>query len=747
MHFHYGLGVGHVYSHEARIPECPCSAQEAPHPVPQTTPQSSKCSERDETLVETSNWQAPADNDDEGDEEEDHVGVEELNFFEQEQNGSSESLVEALDEMFTDHCYILYTPSDGVGHQYDLWLLLASPIENYSLISGSQFTCLRRPITRFWWPIYQSLAITTGHDLMIPDLRQSLAIAISFIGPSNFVLPPSSLITMQALPPAPIYVYLSKRKQAFRLVQLPLFIGFAEHLFLIGYLAHIYRQISPLYCAEFAPDLVLPTVGVLAIAQQGDVVFHTVFEKEAGDGDFLWNVNTAFCSPNFRGLGSALWPVTLLSHHSIIFNAALFPYGDSAPAPVLHISHLPSTELDEVVPDGSILPAPLAATAPLPHVSQAPALPSTDEVFPYEPMAPAPLVAAEAAPHLHMSQASVLPSTDKVFPYGPMPFAPLAAIEAAPLLHISSAPPSINKQSVYTLYYPSITSFNGYTENSSDHPLVTAAPAGSIEDLMVVFHQALIWKGVDVKLESDLRVAISAALGKYLWNHVLFLTKCLYLGSLWVGVANPFNLSEPAGRRLISTCLLMAIDLDCTTLQYLEDNPVIVKGQETSPVRWNTLRLTFCNHIENRTSEMRKAVRACILTPTGFSGSTMEEQNARVDYFFTLLLSTHRERVQQAITEIMELQLFKELLWIALFQLMNGLCKGNRDGRIADFFPEEIRGPNGLLQKGVVGTLLTIVHRGNQDVAFLKRRKCVSDGHKKPLSKDVPAKEATKTSE
>ncbi|KAG1721499.1 uncharacterized protein EDB91DRAFT_1088421 [Suillus paluster] len=664
MHFHYGLGVGHVYSHEAQIPECPCSAQEAPHPVPQTTPQSSEHSERDETLMETSNRQAPADNEDEGDKEEDHVGVEELDFFEQEQNGSSESLVEALDEMFTDYCNILYTPSDGTGHQYDLRLLLASPI-------------------------------------------------VSFIGPSNFVPPPSSLITMQALPPAPIYVYLSKRKQAFRLVQLPFvlvyhpsfssnllsqqpFVGFAEHLFLVGYLAHIYRQISPLYCAEFAPDLVLPTVGVLAIVQQGDVVFHTVFEKEAGDGDFLRNVNTAFCSPNFRGLGSALWPMSP------------FPYGYLPPAPVLHISHLPSTELDEVVPDGSILPAPLAATAPLPHVSQAPALPSTDEVFPYEPMAPAPLVAAEAAPHPHMSQASVLPSTDKVFPYGPMPFAPLAAIEAAPLPHISFAPPSINEQSVYTSYYPSITSFNGYTKNSSDHPLVTAAPAGSVEDLMVyfdtndilaeqlpqaVFHQALIWKGVDVKLESDLWVAISAALGKYLWNHVLFLTKCLYLGSLWVGVANPFNLSELAGRQLISTCLLMAIDLDCTTLQYLEDKLVIVKGQETSPVRWNTLRLTFCNHIENRTSEMHKAI------------------------------------------------------WASLFQPMNGLCKGNCDGRIADLFPEEIRGPNGLLQKGVVGTLLTIVHRGNQDVTFLKRRECVSDGHKKPLSEDVPTKEATKTSE
>jgi hypothetical protein len=102
MRFHYGLGVGHVYSHEAGIPRSP---RETPHPVPHTTQAESEHLEREEIPRETTNWQASADNEDEGIEEGGHIGVEELNFFEQERNGSTESLIEALDEMFNDHVF------------------------------------------------------------------------------------------------------------------------------------------------------------------------------------------------------------------------------------------------------------------------------------------------------------------------------------------------------------------------------------------------------------------------------------------------------------------------------------------------------------------------------------------------------------------------------------------------------------------------------------------------------------------
>ncbi|KAG1781190.1 hypothetical protein EV702DRAFT_1193370 [Suillus placidus] len=91
MCFHYGLGVGHVYSHEAKIPAR----------APNTAISAESEHSRREGPVETTNWPVSAENDEEGD----HVGVEELNAFEQERNGSTVSLIEALDDMFTCHVF------------------------------------------------------------------------------------------------------------------------------------------------------------------------------------------------------------------------------------------------------------------------------------------------------------------------------------------------------------------------------------------------------------------------------------------------------------------------------------------------------------------------------------------------------------------------------------------------------------------------------------------------------------------
>src|ERR1700692_193785 len=106
MRFHYGLGVGHVYSHEAKISER----------APNTATLAESGHSRREGPVQTTNWPVSAEDDEEGevaeegeeddDEEEgDHVGVEELDIFEQERNGSTASLVEALDDMFTSHVF------------------------------------------------------------------------------------------------------------------------------------------------------------------------------------------------------------------------------------------------------------------------------------------------------------------------------------------------------------------------------------------------------------------------------------------------------------------------------------------------------------------------------------------------------------------------------------------------------------------------------------------------------------------
>jgi hypothetical protein len=85
MRFHYGLGVGHVYSHEDALgpPPKPTSLDEAP------------CNE-----------QVGGDEDELEDEwEDDHTGVEEGELFDQEKNESSESVLEELDDMFVQHEY------------------------------------------------------------------------------------------------------------------------------------------------------------------------------------------------------------------------------------------------------------------------------------------------------------------------------------------------------------------------------------------------------------------------------------------------------------------------------------------------------------------------------------------------------------------------------------------------------------------------------------------------------------------
>jgi hypothetical protein len=90
MRFHYGLGVGHVYSHEPR--PCPITQATVHEPL-----------ESRETLSKSMHRRGPTDDDDDDEQGDDHdyVGAEELGFFDQGLDASTESLIQALDEMFT----------------------------------------------------------------------------------------------------------------------------------------------------------------------------------------------------------------------------------------------------------------------------------------------------------------------------------------------------------------------------------------------------------------------------------------------------------------------------------------------------------------------------------------------------------------------------------------------------------------------------------------------------------------------
>ncbi|KAG2141306.1 hypothetical protein DEU56DRAFT_755010 [Suillus clintonianus] len=90
MRHHYGLGVGHLYSHRAGVLESRSSALQ---PVSSTP-----ADENLESLMEHTH-RPHATADDAEEEDEDHVGVEEPTPFEQVHNGSTETLIEALDEI------------------------------------------------------------------------------------------------------------------------------------------------------------------------------------------------------------------------------------------------------------------------------------------------------------------------------------------------------------------------------------------------------------------------------------------------------------------------------------------------------------------------------------------------------------------------------------------------------------------------------------------------------------------------
>jgi hypothetical protein len=139
---------------------------------------------------------------------------------------------------------------------------------------------------------------------------------------------------------------------------------------------------------------------------------------------------------------------------------------------------------------------------------------------------------------------------------------------------------------------PSVWSVNNDDEIDYDYPVTTASVGYYTEDPLTlppgahdipfenftptsetVTHEALVWKGSDITLENDERKAIKLAVCQSAWKRPMFITKCLYLGSHWLGLGNPFDPSEREDRKLLTNCFLEAISLDHTTLQDMVDTP------------------------------------------------------------------------------------------------------------------------------------------------------------------------------
>ncbi|KAG1827580.1 uncharacterized protein BJ212DRAFT_1474739 [Suillus subaureus] len=93
MHFHFGLGVGHVYSHQDMLPVGSPSNVSGPQEI---TFDGREGDENEEINSENSEYE--------------HTGIEEEVLFDQEQNGSTASIIEELDNMFTIEHELDYEP-------------------------------------------------------------------------------------------------------------------------------------------------------------------------------------------------------------------------------------------------------------------------------------------------------------------------------------------------------------------------------------------------------------------------------------------------------------------------------------------------------------------------------------------------------------------------------------------------------------------------------------------------------------
>ncbi|KAG2346749.1 hypothetical protein BDR05DRAFT_997154 [Suillus weaverae] len=450
----------------------------------------------------------------------------------------------------------------------------------------------------------------------------------------------------------------------------------------------------------------------------GNIVFYEVFEKEIGGANFLRTVKALYCRPNSLGRASDVWPLQVLVDYFIQFCDAPFPNGFPPPLAIIeavpypHPLQLPTSPIDQdfsahisissVPPsvgpswDTDTCDAHNNAASP---VHDYPVVISTavrDEIF---------------SPILRLSQLNSVSFDEYLSEY-------------------ASIPPSVGPSWLGETNHTSFMATNFHVDDSFSYPPMTTSvqieeslipsesnaiiieqfPITSSTKPTMVVHQALVWKGADNMLNKDFQMNIYRSLKKTNWGRPMLLTRNLYLGRFWVGLDNPFDFSEELGCKLITNSLLAVIDLDETTLQDLIDNPLILNSSKGSAtVGWNTLRQTLAGYLDNRCSELCKIVRACILNDTGFSHISEKEQNARADHFLGLLCSPNVDTVQQGIIEILELQMFREILFTCLFQPIIGLAKDNQSGRIADLFPEEVRDQRGLC-KGVVGTLLTIIY-------------------------------------
>ncbi|KAG1832562.1 hypothetical protein F4604DRAFT_1945993 [Suillus subluteus] len=209
------------------------------------------------------------------------------------------------------------------------------------------------------------------------------------------------------------------------------------------------------------------------------------------------------------------------------------------------------------------------------------------------------------------------------------------------------------------------------------------------------FHPDLQWRdyaaGEWGTLTQPQRAILTREMKRLPWWRIMMLTRCLFMGGLWVGQhRNPFNASLTDVRHLITNSFLTALDMVNKNYAEMLAQPVnaTITAEQTISAGWSIFRVNLAKTLDNTKAELRKVVKGSMSTYTNFcQAHDMEE---RINYFVFLLNSGKHYQVQQAISELIPQQLFRELLWASLLCPISGLGDEGRHGRVADLFPEEV---------------------------------------------------------
>ncbi|KAG1894678.1 uncharacterized protein F5891DRAFT_1194985 [Suillus fuscotomentosus] len=511
----------------------------------------------------------------------------------------------------------------------------------------------------------------------------------------------------------PTYMYVPECKEVLRLVQLAHeehpFSGFSGKSFkTIGYLA-IHKDIYPIYVDEtyrkVKPWLaVIKNIGTLGITDSVDITrTHPLFESTDADGEFIRKeVKASYCRPNELGEPRPMWLLAELSHASVKFHPPLFPDGFPPPAhPVPAENLISACEMSHAtLSTAKVETHPLAPPAPI------------SINMPFTP--PKSLEIRYASSDVQGMQTLDMQAYD-------MPPFDMQSLD----MDMSLVDPlDLGNHIFWPL--PSDISASGMTP-----------PPNSDMDL----YPELAWKdstNLWGNLAEDDKKRYRVVVQKTSWEQALKLTKCLFLGSLWVGLhGNPFRVSVVETRRLITNSFLTSLRIDGKMYSQFVERPLVLHH---TTIGWSVIRTSvrspssllqlipdlsvqLVKMLDNAKGELRKVLKGAMTHYTGFCGSLPSHRKEQIIYFVTLFNSKDLRDIQNTIALFIGLQAFRELIWAALFVPIEELAHGKEDGRVADLFTEEVCTSTGCLAQDTVCNLMTLVY--NTMVLILKelRRK------------------------